>query len=193
MTIDVTMIETTRGRFQVRRQGKADAPLIVALHGFPDVASTFDAVGAALAAAGFQIAAVQARGYAPSPLDVPTSRELFDVLAQDALAVADALSPERPFAVLGHDNGAFAAYSLLRIAGPRATAAVTLTAGHPAAVFKNSGKLPAQMWRSRYAMLFRSRACRSGGRRAGALRISRRYGDAGRIRAGRCPPPISPR
>ena len=31
---------------------------------------------------------------------------------------------------------------------------MTLAAGHPAAVFKNSGKLPRQMWRSRYAMFF---------------------------------------
>ena len=56
--------------------------------------------------------------------------------------------------MLGHDNGAFATYSLLRIAGARATSAVTLTAAHPAAVFKNSGKLPRQMWRSRCAMFF---------------------------------------
>ena len=154
MTVNVQMVDTARGRFQVRRQGDTGAPLILALHGFPDVASTFDGIGATLAAAGFQVVAAQARGYAPSPLDVPKERELFDVLAKDAIAVADALAPDRPFAVLGHDNGAFATYSLLRIAGTRATAAVTLTAAHPAAVFKNSGKLPAQMWRSRYAMFF---------------------------------------
>ena len=154
MPISVEMVETERGSFQVRQQGSRSAPLVLALHGFPDVASTFDSVGARLAEAGFWVAACQARGYAPSQPDIPKQRDLFDVLARDLLAIADALAPGKRFAVLGHDNGAFAAYSLLRIAGSRATAAVMLTAAHPAAVFKNSGKLPAQMWRSRYAMFF---------------------------------------
>ena len=154
MSAQVQMTDTARGRFQVRRQGVLDAPLILGLHGFPDVASTFDALGAAIVEAGFQFAAPQMRGYAPSVLRCRAARTLFDDLARDALAIADALAPGRPFGVIGHDNGAFATYSLLRIAGQRATAAVTLTAAHPAAVFKNSGKLPRQMWRSRYAMLF---------------------------------------
>ena len=148
------MIDTPRGCFQVRRQGSIDAPLILGLHGFPDIAATFDGLGAALAEADFQFAAPQMRGYAPSVLDLPRTRTLFDALAEDVLAVADVLAPGQPFAVVGHDNGAFATYSLLRLAGPRAMAAATLTAAHPAAIFKNSGKLPAQMWRSRYAILF---------------------------------------
>ncbi len=154
MYVQIHNTNTPRGRFQVRRQGQSSAPLVLGLHGFPDTASTFDALGTGLVSAGFQFAAPQMRGYSPSVLDVPKTRTLFDTLAEDAVAVADALAPDRPFAVVGHDNGAFATYSLLRIAGPRATAAVTLTAAHPAAVFKNSGKLPRQMWRSRYAMLF---------------------------------------
>ena len=148
------MVDTPRGRFEVRHQGPPEAPLILGLHGFPDIAATFDDLGAALARAAFQFAAPQMRGYAPSVLDIPRTRTLFDSLAEDALAITDALAPGRFFAVVGHDNGAFATYSLLRLAGRRATAAVTLTAAHPAAVFKNSGKLPAQIWRSRYAMLF---------------------------------------
>ena len=154
VSIQNQMIDTPKGCFQVRRQGPSEAPLILGLHGFPDTAATFDALGAAFVQVDCQFAAPQMRGYAPSILDMPRTRTLFDALAADALAIADALAPGRPFAVVGHDNGAFAAYSLLRLAGPRATAAVTLTAAHPAAVFKNSGKLPAQMWRSRYAILF---------------------------------------
>ena len=149
-----SLIETPRGSFQVRQQGSAGSPVVVALHGFPDIAATFDGVGAALAAEGFHFIAPQARGYAPSAMNIPKKRILFDELALDALAVLDALAPGRRFCVLGHDNGAFATYSLLRLAGTRAIAAVTLTAAHPASVFKNSGKLPRQMWRSRYAMFF---------------------------------------
>ena len=154
MSAKIQLIDTIRGRFEVRLQGPPAHPLVLGLHDFPDIAATFDEVGAALAGPGFQFAASQMRGYAPSVTEVPKTRTLFDELAKDALAVADALAPDRPFAVIGHDNGAFATYSLLRLAGQRLTAAVTLTAAHPTAVFKNSGKLPRQMWRSRYAMFF---------------------------------------
>ena len=152
--MEITTLTTPVGSFQVRMQGAADAPLVLGLHGFPDVAATFDGLGAAVAAAGFRFVAPQMRGYAPSTLDVPTTRTLFDVLASDVLAIADQVAPGQRFSVIGHDNGAFATYSLVRIAGSRLRAAVTLTAAHPAAVFRNSGKLPAQIWRSRYAMLF---------------------------------------
>lgn len=154
MSIVVETVVTPRGSFRIRRQGSNEAPLVIGLHGFPDVAETFDALGAALVAAGSCFIAPSQRGYAPSTLDVPKTRTLFDALAMDALAIVDAVRPGASFAVVGHDNGAFATYSLLRLAGPRAKAAVTLTAAHPAAVFRNSGKLPRQIWRSRYAMFF---------------------------------------
>ena len=154
MSVKVETVLTPRGSFSIRRAGQLEAPLVLALHGFPDVASTFDGLIEALVSAGFHVVAPQMRGYAPSVLDVPTSRTLFDTLAEDAIAIADSLAPGKNFSVVGHDNGAFATYSLLRLAGPRAVCAVTLTAGHPAAVFANSGKLPRQMWRSRYAMFF---------------------------------------
>ena len=154
MQVRVEDVRTSTGHFHVRRQGDGDAPLVLALHGFPDTAATFDALGAALVEAGYQVAAPQMRGYEPSTLEVPKERTLFDVLARDAIAIADVIAPGRAFSVIGHDNGAFAVYSLLRIAGDRVAAAVTLIAAHPAAVFKNSSKLPRQMWRSRYAMLF---------------------------------------
>ncbi len=149
-----TVITTPRGVFAARTAGPADGPLVLCLHGFPDVASTFDGLLKRLAEAGRRAVAPSCRGYAPSPLDLPPGRDLFRVMAADALAVADALAPGRPFSVVGHDNGAFAAYALLALAGARVQAAVTLSAGHPAAVFRNTGRLPRQWWRSRYAMLF---------------------------------------
>ena len=129
MPVTVETVGTANGSFQVRRQGATDAPLVLGLHGFPDTASTFDAVGAALADAGFQFAAPQMRGYAPSPLDLPKTRALFDVLAKDAIGLADAIAPGQPFSVVGHDNGAFATYSVLRLAGDRVSAAGTRATG----------------------------------------------------------------
>ena len=80
MTIQGQLVETPRGVFHVRRSGAPDSPLVIGLHGFPDIAATFDGVAAALVAAGLQFAAPQMRGYAPSTLDVPRTRTLFDVV-----------------------------------------------------------------------------------------------------------------
>jgi pimeloyl-ACP methyl ester carboxylesterase len=45
----------------------------------------------------------------------------------------------------------------MRLGGPLVSAAITLAAAHPAAAFANTARLPRQLWRSRYAMLFQIR------------------------------------
>ena len=152
-------IATPRGRFAARASGAPDAPLVLCMHGFPDDASTFDALLGRLAAAGFRAVAPFCRGYAPSPLSNPDGspfgKDLLDVLAADTLAIADALSPDRPVHLIGHDNGAFTVYHALRLAPVgRWGRAVTMTAAHPAVVFKNSARSLRQLWRLRYAFLF---------------------------------------
>lgn len=147
-------IDTACGRFTVRVAGDESALLVLCLHGFPDTASTFDDLLDRLAGAGFRGVAPYCRGYAPSPLTLPAGEKLFDMLATDTFAIAEALAPGRPFAIVGHDNGAFATYAVLARAQERAIAAVTMTAAHPAAVFKNTSTSPRQIWRSRYALLF---------------------------------------
>lgn len=79
---------------------------------------------------------------------------MFEQLGRDAVAIADALSRGPPIGLVGHDNGAFTAYFAMSQAPARFSHAVTMTAGHPAAVFANTMKLPHQMWKSRYAFLF---------------------------------------
>ena len=99
------------------------------------------------------------RGYAPSPLQNAGGgafgRDLFSVLARDCLAIVDGIAPGCRFDVVGHDIGGFTVYHLLRIAPERVRRAVTMSAGHPAAVFSNIRRMPGQIWRSRYAFLFR--------------------------------------
>lgn len=153
-----TIFSTPRGTFGVRVCGSEDGPLVLCLHGFPDDAATWDGLLVRLADAGFRAVAPYCRGYAPSPRTNPDGspfgRDLFQVLAHDAIALADALSPGRVVFLVGHDNGAFTVYHALALAPARFARAVTLSAGHPAAVFANSLQSPRQMWRSRYAAYF---------------------------------------
>lgn len=141
---------TARGVFGARRHG-TEGPLVVCLHGFPDDSSTYDGLGGALADAGFRVAAVDLRGYAPSPLDGGLG---LDDLVEDLLAVVDALSPGTPVALVGHDYGAQIAYPALACAPRRFSAAVLLAGAHPAVVQRNARRSPRQLWMSRYIVFF---------------------------------------
>lgn len=140
------LLTTARGTFGVRRQGHR-GPQVVCLDGFPDDASTYDGLGAALAAAGHRVTAVHLRGYAPStlegPLDLPN-------LVEDLLAVVDHVSPDAPVHLVGHDYGAQLAYPALSRAPDRFAAAVLLSGAHPAFVRRNARRSARQAWASRY-------------------------------------------
>lgn len=100
-------------------------PLVLCLHGFPDHARSFRHQMPALADAGFRAVAPCMRGYAPTdiPPDGPFQTA---VLAQDAVALLDALSPHEPAVICGHDWGALAAYGAALLAPHRLHKLVTL-------------------------------------------------------------------
>ena len=64
-------VATARGRFAVRSVGDPGAPLVLCVHGFPDVPHSWDEVARDLAAAGYRAVAPFLRGYAPSVLEGP--------------------------------------------------------------------------------------------------------------------------
>lgn len=106
-------------------------PLALCLHGFPDDAYTYSELLPALARAGFRGVAPFMRGYAPTS-PAPDGRYQAVLLAQDALALIDALGGGRAF-VVGHDWGATAVYGAAALAPERIARLVTLGAAHPAA------------------------------------------------------------
>lgn len=81
-----------------------EGPLVVALHGFPDLPITFRHQIPVLAENGYRVIAPCLRGYSASdfPSDLP-----FDIstLIQDLLALIDQLT-DRPVTLIGHDWGA---------------------------------------------------------------------------------------
>ena len=83
-------------------------PLVLCLHGFPDTAWSMLPLVNALASSGFRAVAPFMRGYAPSSLAADNDYRA-TTLAQDALALMDALGERRAF-IVGHDWGAVTAY-----------------------------------------------------------------------------------
>ena len=102
--------------------GPSDGPAVLLLHGWPDDPRGWRKVATRLHAAGFRTVAPYLRGFGPTRfLAGDTVRDGRGVaLAQDAIDLANALRLER-FAVVGHDWGARAAYTLAAIFPERVT------------------------------------------------------------------------
>ncbi len=129
-------------------QVAGDGPLVICAHGFPDCARSFRGQLPALIAAGFRVALVTMRGYAPS---TRSRRDRYDVasLGRDLMAVADTLSPHRRVALVGHDWGAIASYAASAARPERIAALATLAVPHWRALGPRFVRA-AQLFRSRY-------------------------------------------
>ncbi|MCA9704939.1 MAG: alpha/beta hydrolase [Myxococcales bacterium] len=121
-------VEANGLRFAYFERG--EGPLVLALHGFPDTAHTWDAVRPALAADGYRVVTPFMRGYPPTQIPARDDYDA-DTLGRDALALIEALG-ERAAVLLGHDWGASAAFSAVGLAPERVRALVTMAVPHPA-------------------------------------------------------------
>lgn len=137
-------VKTPRGEFAYLERGSGR--LVLFLHGFPDSPHAFVPVMEQLD--GLRCVAPFLRGYGPSVLEGPYDG---DSLARDVAAIGDALSPSRPYAVVGHDWGAVIAYVLAETA--RVSAMVTMSVPHPAS-FLAGLRHPSQLRRSWYMGFF---------------------------------------
>jgi pimeloyl-ACP methyl ester carboxylesterase len=142
--------------------GRADAPIALCLHGFPDTAHGWRKVAGPLVEAGWRVVAPFMRGYVPSSLPSDGSYHV-GALMDDALRVLDAAGPTGDDVIVGHDWGAIAATGLAAMPDSPFQKAVIMSVPPPAA-FQPLGKvpdagrlaaqLPRQLLRSWYIMYF---------------------------------------
>ena len=86
-----------------------EGPLVVLIHGWPELGLSWRHQVPALVKAGFRVAVPDMRGYGASDKPEPASAYRLDLIADDIRAVARAQGAAR-FAVIGHDWGAPAAW-----------------------------------------------------------------------------------
>ena len=96
--------------WQVTDRQNAERPLLLLLHGFPELAWSWRKVMPALAQAGFHVVAPDQRGYGHTTgwvaaFDLDPAPFCHLNLAQDALALVSALGRTEVHAVIGHDFG----------------------------------------------------------------------------------------
>jgi pimeloyl-ACP methyl ester carboxylesterase len=132
-------------RFHVAEMG--DGPLVVLLHGFPQFWWAWRHQLATLAASGFRVAAMDLRGYGASD-KTPHGYDTITSAADVANVIRSLGEPEA--VVVGHDWGAWVAWSMPTLE-PRVTRAVgALSMPHPArmraAVVRSPAQLRALAW-----------------------------------------------
>lgn len=96
----------------VAETGRASAPVLVCVHGYPDNRSVWDGLVERLSDR-YRVVTYDVRGAGES--GTPSGRHEYhlDRLAEDLAAVLDAVSPDRPVHLLAHDWGAIQAWHAL--------------------------------------------------------------------------------
>ncbi len=132
-------------------EGPSDAPLVICLHGFPDIPRTWAPLTRPLLEAGYRVVQPWLPGYAPSTLDGP-----FDPIAvtRRVLDLADELSPTEPVRFVGHDWGSIVGQCACALEPDRFRAAVLLAVPHLAAIEAHLQRYPEQGRSLAYMGLF---------------------------------------
>lgn len=144
--------ETERGPIPYLSYGAADADTVVCWHGFPDLPHTFTLLAERLVPRGWRVIAPYLRGMHP---DYPPVAPYFDAGTRtlDGKAFLDALSPDAPLPVVGHDWGASLVHGLTAAFPERVTRAATM-AVPPVAALASHLFTPEQLQRSFYIWFF---------------------------------------
>lgn len=129
--------------------GDRSRPLIVLLHGFPEYWAAWREVMADLASDFFVVAPDQ-RGYNLSSRPAGVDAYRTKHMVADLAALADHLSPGRPFVLAGHDWGASVAYAYAFAHPGRLSRLVIANGVHPWCFQKAIHDDPAQRLASQY-------------------------------------------
>jgi pimeloyl-ACP methyl ester carboxylesterase len=138
-------------RMKALEAGPAQGPLVILLHGFPELSESWREVLPVLGAAGFRAVAPDLRGYGGT--DRPKHGYDMGTLAADIYQLARHLQPGRPVHVVGHDWGGAIAYHLAAMHPEVVERLVVVNAPHPVVMARRIWK-PAQLVRSWYMFFF---------------------------------------
>ena len=147
--LDFGFLDRGEGRLHYASAGDPDRPLVVCLHGFPEYWTAWSGVMAELADDFFLVAPDQ-RGFNLS--FKPQGEEAYRArhLVADLAALADHLSPGRPFVLAGHDWGASVAYAYAFAHPGRVSHLVIANGAHPVcfqrAILEDAGQRAASQY-----------------------------------------------
>lgn len=110
-TEDRTVTGSGGLRLAVQERGPGDAPTVLLVHGYPDTHTVWDLVGVRLAADDHHVVTYDVRGAGTSGIPPDRAGYAMDHLVADLVAVADAVSPDEPVHLVGHDWGSIQSWA----------------------------------------------------------------------------------
>jgi len=127
----IQYIQANKLQFAYHEYG--DGPLVILLHGFPDIASTWSHQIPALVAQGYRVVTPYLRGYTPT--EIPEGG-FYDkaTLVEDIAGLIKGLSGSKPVHLVGQDWGAIIAYAVLAAYPELISRAVVMAVPHPGQV-----------------------------------------------------------
>lgn len=143
------------GRLHLASIGDPHAPLVICLHGFPEYWAAWGQVMERLAG-DFRLVAPDQRGFNLS--FKPKGEEAYRTrhMVADLAALADHLSPGRPFVLVGHDWGASVAYAFAFAHPGRVSHLVIANGTHPVCFQRAILEDPGQRKASQYFHVLRA-------------------------------------
>ncbi|MBI2766108.1 MAG: alpha/beta hydrolase [Chloroflexi bacterium] len=153
MTTTIREIAANGMTFRCREAGPEGGEPVMLLHGFPETSHMWCELLPRLAAAGYRCLAPDQRGYSPGAR--PEGRENYrtELLAEDAVALADAAGFGR-FQLIGHDWGAGVGWRVVMSYPERIASWSALSIPHPASYGRALREDPAQQEKSQYITFF---------------------------------------
>ena len=94
------------GEVRLRAAVEGSGPLVIFVHGFPESWYSWRHQLGPVAAAGFTACAIDVRGYGGSDKPEAVAAYAMERIVGDLVGVADALQPDAPAILVGHDWGA---------------------------------------------------------------------------------------
>ncbi len=145
--------------------GRADAPPVILVHGFPESHRTWAKL-VPLLENDLRLIMPDLRGFGATDKPQDVTAYATETLLADLIALADALSIDR-FALVGHDWGGAIAWAAAISGSPRITRLAIVNSPHPAIFQKSLIDHPGQRAASQYINAFRNPAMEAGIARMG--------------------------
>ncbi len=146
----MTLLHTERGDFEAILEGPPDGPVVILLHGFPELNISWRHQIPALAAAGYRVIAPNQRGYAGS---VRSGSYATGDLAADVVAMLDAVDASTAV-VVGHDWGGGVAWTVAHLFPGRVAGLVAMNCPPPRVLMAHLACSPGQVRKSWYMFFF---------------------------------------
>ena len=152
-TISKKTIEANGLKFDCRISGEGNKKPILLLHGWPETSHMWEPLIEVLAAEGYFCIAPDQRGFSPGARPKGKKNYQIEILAKDALAIADHFGFQQ-FQLIGHDWGAAIGYQVCLLEPTRVIKYVSMAVPHLQAFGSALNHDPEQKKMSRYMKTF---------------------------------------